>query len=276
MVGFRHEPPRRRVLASAGNGQLAFGLKQLQRIGGAFRALLLGNSEDLVFEIRFAQVEERLPGHGGVFDALLFRDEREHRFHERRLARRAGALDDHAQRLVELARERGQIANQFIRVLADDAAGVEVGQDAVEQLRIAQQGQSFVALLFCHAGDFRLPGLQSPADRFFLQLFELEQQAREVALDDIFFERGFERGHAREVLAFLGAGHVHVVLMIAVIVDAHAQVDLERVEAGVLGKTAHSVFPVADLEEQVFAALLGVKAGAVGSGQLSRRRRQSG
>lgn len=82
---------------------MAFGLQQFQGVGGALRALLLGDGECLVFDVGFAQVEQGLAGHGGVFDAVLLRDEREHGLHKRSFPRRAGALDDDARTMLAAA-----------------------------------------------------------------------------------------------------------------------------------------------------------------------------
>ena len=109
VVLLRFHPSRVRVFARARDGELAFRLQELQRIARFLRAFFLHDREHLVFEILLAQVVEALPGHGAVLHALLFREHREHRLHERGFARRAGALDDHGQRSRELARRAGQI-----------------------------------------------------------------------------------------------------------------------------------------------------------------------
>ena len=86
--------PLWRVLARAGDGQFPFGLEKFQGVAGFLGALLLGDGEDLVFQVGLAHVVEALAGHGGVFDDLFGREEGKHRLHEGALARRAGALDD--------------------------------------------------------------------------------------------------------------------------------------------------------------------------------------
>ena len=58
----------------------------------------LGDTEDFVLEIRLAHVKETLAGHRRVVDGLFVRHQFQDRLHERRLAGRARALDDHRQR----------------------------------------------------------------------------------------------------------------------------------------------------------------------------------
>jgi hypothetical protein len=84
----RHVLAAHRVFAGRGDIQLAFRLQQLQRIAGAFRALLLRDGQDLVLEIFLPHVKQRLPGHRRVAFPLFFRHEVEHRFHQRTFARR--------------------------------------------------------------------------------------------------------------------------------------------------------------------------------------------
>ena len=74
-------PPGRRVLSRARDSQLPFRLEELQSIAGLLRAFFLDDGEDLVLQILFAQVIERLPGHGAVFDLFLAREEAQYRFH---------------------------------------------------------------------------------------------------------------------------------------------------------------------------------------------------
>ena len=78
--------------------------------------------------------------------AFFRRHEREHGFHQRGFARRARALHDDGERRVELARDGREIADELVRLLADDAARGKVREDPVEQLRIAQQRERGGAL----------------------------------------------------------------------------------------------------------------------------------
>jgi hypothetical protein len=55
-VGVGDQPARGAVLASRGDPQLTLGLQQLQRVGGALGALLLGDRQHLVREIGLAHV----------------------------------------------------------------------------------------------------------------------------------------------------------------------------------------------------------------------------
>jgi len=81
-VLLRHEVAGVGVLAGARNGQLAFALQELQGVARAARALFLGDGEDLVFQIGLAHVEQALPGHRAVLDALFLGHEGEHRIHQ--------------------------------------------------------------------------------------------------------------------------------------------------------------------------------------------------
>ena len=57
---------------------------------------------------------------------------------------------------LELARDGGQVADELVRLLADDAAALEVGQDAIEEVGIAQERQRLVLLRW---GDGNLIGI---------------------------------------------------------------------------------------------------------------------
>ena len=69
--------------------------------------------------------------------------------------------------------------------LADDAAGLEVGEDAVEQLGIAQQRERGFALVAAHRDRLDRFGLQHLADLLVLQLLELEQYAAQIGLERV-------------------------------------------------------------------------------------------
>jgi hypothetical protein len=88
-----------RILAGGRNRQLALGLQQLQRVGGARGALFLGDGENLVPQILLAHVEERLSGHCRVLHLLLLGNKSQHRVHQRRIAGGRARLDHHPERL---------------------------------------------------------------------------------------------------------------------------------------------------------------------------------
>ncbi|CAM3673280.1 hypothetical protein XENE109146_19515 [Xenorhabdus nematophila] len=67
-----------------------------------------------MLEIGFPQIEQALPGHGAVLDALLFRYQAEHRLHQTTLTRRTAALYQDGQRLAEFAAHRRQITRQQV------------------------------------------------------------------------------------------------------------------------------------------------------------------
>ena len=98
-----HQAPRGRVLAGRGDRQLALGLEELQGVARPLGAFFFGDRQDLVGEIGLPHVEEALPGHRRVGDPLLLRDQIENRLHQARLARGRGRLDDHRERVLELA-----------------------------------------------------------------------------------------------------------------------------------------------------------------------------
>ena len=83
---------------------------------------------------------------------------------------------------VQLARDRRQIAHELVGLLADHAAALEVSEDAVEQLRIAQQCQRRRSLFVAH----RRLLLAFGASAFWicssLQFLQLQQHLAEVAL----------------------------------------------------------------------------------------------
>ena len=122
-------------------------MQQFERVGGAQRAFFFDDGEHLVFQIAFAHVEERLPCHGRVLHLLLFGHQREHGFHQGRLARCGTGLHQDRERRVEQARSHRQITHQLVRLLAHHAATFKVGEDAVQQARIAQQFHRCRALL---------------------------------------------------------------------------------------------------------------------------------
>ena len=98
------------ILTSAGNGQLALGLQELQRVAGLLRAFFFHDGQDLVLKISLAQIVERLARHGAVFDAGFLWDEGQNAFHQGGLPRGTGALDNDGQRTIQLTRDAGQIA----------------------------------------------------------------------------------------------------------------------------------------------------------------------
>lgn len=69
-----------------------------------------------------------------------------------------------------------------VAALADQAAGLEVGQDALEQRRIAQQRQCFAALVLSDGHAQRLRS-ERIADLLVLHAFEFEQHPTEIGLE---------------------------------------------------------------------------------------------
>ena len=120
-VFLRLHPARLRVLARRGDHQLALRLQKLQGVARFLGPGFLHDGEDLVLEVRFAQIVEALTRHRGILDALLLREEREDGVHQGGLPGRARRLHNDRQGPLQLARHTCQIRNQGVILLADDS-----------------------------------------------------------------------------------------------------------------------------------------------------------
>ncbi|CAE6943737.1 hypothetical protein R69927_07819 [Paraburkholderia domus] len=78
----RHQVARRLVLARRCDRQFTIALQQLQCIRRLTYAFLFGNRQNLVLQVRLAQVEQALSGHGAVLDAFLVRHQVKHCIHQ--------------------------------------------------------------------------------------------------------------------------------------------------------------------------------------------------
>ena len=185
------EATARRVLARRRDRELLLGLQELERIARALRALLLDDREHLVPQVEVAHVEQRLPRHRRVLHLFLVGDEGEDRFHQRRLARCRRRLDDDGERIVELARHRREQADELVDVLADDATTIEVVEDAIQEVRRAQEHQRFGDVVVGHLGRRRRPGRQRTTHRGVVLLFAQQQHAAEVALQRFLVDAEF-------------------------------------------------------------------------------------
>ncbi|WP_438853248.1 recombinase family protein [Brevundimonas nasdae] len=147
------------------------------------RAFFLGDGQRLVLQVRLAEVEQRLPRHGRIGDALLVRDQVHHRVHQGALSGGAGGLDQHRQRPVLLAAKPGKIDGQGVVRLADHAAGLNVSGDPIQQPRCLQPGQSLGLLGHSH----RRAGLGLSRLRrrqpLLMHRLQLQQHQAQVALD---------------------------------------------------------------------------------------------
>ena len=199
-----------RVLAGAGDGEFSLGLQELEGVAGLFGSLFLDDGQDLVFQVGFAEVVEALSGHGGVFDLVFFRKEREDGFHEGGFARRAGGLDDDRQGPGELARGPGEIGGEHVGLLSNDARGTEGFGEFVEQVRRTQQGKRLVLLLRAEFDGGRAV-LDRGVEAFFLQAFERHEQFAEIALEQVFFKQGFLGGPVDELAPLAVAVEVEAV-----------------------------------------------------------------
>ena len=189
-----------RVLAGRGDGEPALALQELEGVARALGAFLLGDGQDLVLELGGAHVKERLAGHRRVLDALLVRDQRQDRLHERRLAGGGRALDEDGERLVELARHGGQVAHQLVGLLADDAAALEVGEDALQEIGRLQQDERLGTLLVGHRDGVVLRLVHRTA-ALVDDLLQLVEDLAEVALDDGVVDAELDRGLLGEARA---------------------------------------------------------------------------
>ena len=255
LVLVRHQPPRGRVLAGGGDGQLPLALQQLQRVGGPLRPLLLGDGQDLVLQVRPAHVEQRLAGHGRVLHLLLFRHEGQDGLHQGRLAGRRGRLHQHRQGLVQLARDGRQVAHQLVRLLPHHPAGLEVGQDPLQQAGLPQQGQGLGPLVVRQLDDLLLRG-QRPPDLLVLQLLQLPQHPPQVGLDGLLPQpqlKGRLLGEAGPLAGRVQVQRVHVEALRRRDRPGHQQVDPERLAAQVPGQPAHPPAPVPQPDRDLVA-----------------------
>ncbi|OQC68361.1 MAG: hypothetical protein BWX48_00069 [Verrucomicrobia bacterium ADurb.Bin006] len=243
----------RGVFARAGDGEFAFALQKFQRVAGFLRARLLDDGEDFVFQIRLAQVVERLARHRGVFDALLLREERQHRVHQRGFARRAGALDDDGQRPFQLAAHARKIGHERVGFLADDARLMKRLAQTRNQIWLAQPGQRRVAFLRCER--HRRGDVLRWLRQFRLRLLDGEQQARNVALQQVGGESRFFRRALNEAAALRVAAQVNLVEVKA-FTGAQSQRNFQRVRAECLLQTGDAILAPFDVHEPRITALL--------------------
>ena len=240
-----HQPPGGRVLAGRGDGQLTFGLEELQGVGGPLGTLLFGDGEYLVGQIGLPHVEEALAGHRRVGHPLLGRHQLENRIEQRGLARGRGGLDDHRQRLGELAARRGEIPGEGVDLLADHAGAVEVGDDALQELRVPEQLER-LALLFGRERRRRLAlRLERAADRHVLEDLQLAVELGEVGLDHRLLDLQLERRLLDEGPPLLGRHQVDRVDEEDV-APGHPHQHLQALVGEVLLPAPHPVAPVAE------------------------------
>jgi len=258
----RHQPPRRRVLARGGDGQLPLALQQLQGIGGPLRPRLLGDGQHLVPQVRLAHVKQRLPRHGRVLDLLLRRHEGQHRFQQGRLARRRRGLDQHRQRLIQLAGHRGQVPDQLVRLLPHHPAPFEVPQDPPQQVRRAQQRQCLRPLLRRQL-DRRFFRRQRPPDLLVLQFLQFQQHPPQVGLHHVLPQAQLHRRLLDEGRPALGRVEIEGVHVEA-LPPARQHVHLQQLIAHVFRKTPHPPAAVAPDDDDLVAVDTGCGLGVGG------------
>ena len=135
------------------------------------------------------------------------------------------ALDNQSQRLVELARDGRQVADQTVGILAHQPASVEIFADLRDQVPPLQERQRLGPLPLAHRHHGWLVGLERFLDLLILQRFQGQQQLAQIALDDVLryaYLLGclVEKGRPLPRLAHVKNIHV------AAIAPRHAQVVL--------------------------------------------------
>ncbi len=253
-VFLRDQLTCQRILASAGDRQLALRLQQLQRIRRLPYTLLLGDRQHLVLHAGFAKVKQALSRHRRVLHPLGLGHQRQHCVHQRALARRARALDQDRQWLVQLARHARQIRHQRIAGLANNACGFDIGDDALDQIRRFQQRQRGFQLLRrqCRRCLFESLRFQLRADQLVLALFNHAQQFAQIAAQHVLRQPEFDRRLLQPPAALLRRVQLH-------------RVDVERITAlgfqphpellvtGVLLDPAHRVRAITECQAQLTA-----------------------
>ncbi len=121
-----------------------------------------------MLEVGFAHVKQRLSRHRGEFDLILGRHEGEHRFHERGFAGRRRGLNDDGERLVQLSRHGGEVADELFVLLAHH---FEISNQAFEQLGVFEQPRGRFPLFGRHRR-FHVFGHERGFDLLVLQLLE--------------------------------------------------------------------------------------------------------
>ncbi|MCY1433281.1 hypothetical protein D9M71_493050 [compost metagenome] len=205
-----------------------------------------------MLQVGFAEIEQTLPGHGAVLDALFLGHQVEHRVHQAGFARRAAGLDQHRQRLIEFARHSGQIAGQEVAGLADHSAARQVGLDALDQVGGAQQVQGGFLVLGAERRGGILRG-QRGLDRRLLQALQLEQQLAQVAFEDFFGHAQLAAGLFQIAVTGLGRVQVEAVHVIRGLgplagLAAHLHVDPHLLRAEVFLPAAHPPMAVGHRE----------------------------
>ena len=270
-----HEPAGLRVLARRGDRELAFGLEELQGVGGPLGALLLGDGQDLVGEIRLAHVEEALPRHRRVGHPLLLGHQIENRVHQGGLARGRARLEDDGERVVELAADGREVADQLVRLLAHDAAAGEVLEDSLQEPRVLEEVERLGPLLG-RERDRRRLGLERAADLLLLELLELQEHAPQVLLHDVLGDvellgRLVEEGHP-----LAGRVEVQRVHVEAGLRPAREDVHPQDVVGHVLRQAPDPVAPVPQADHHLLRAHLGRYLGRLGQGGRRGRCRRRG
>ena len=255
LVFLRHQLARHRVFAGGGDGERALALQQLERIGGMARAFLLGNGQRLVLEVRLAKVEQALAGHCRVGDPLFLGHQIKHPVHQRRLARRAGRLDQNGKRTVELAAQGGQIGAQRVLALADNAERRDVGDDAPQQVGSLEPGQRLGLLGGADRGTGRCG--RGGAQHVLLHPLQRQQHLAHVALDNLYGEAQLARRLGDERAPRFRGQQVQPIDVEGRAAPDH-EVDPHRLTRRIARQAPRAPHPVADADDDLARAHLGL------------------
>ena len=91
--------------------------------------------------------------------------------------------DDRRERIRELARDGHEVEQALVRLLADEAQGIDVLRHLVEEVGALQKGEGLGALALVIGPAGR--GLGARPARLLGRLLGLDEQREEVALDDV-------------------------------------------------------------------------------------------
>ena len=103
-------------------------------------------------QAHFFLVVERLRGEARVVHLVFLRGEGQDRVLQRRLAGGGARLDEERERVVELARDHREVAEQLVGFLAGDSENLEVREDLLEALRMKLKREDDPASLITNKG----------------------------------------------------------------------------------------------------------------------------
>ncbi len=248
------------VLSGGGDAELALALEEFQCVAGALGAFFFHDGEDLVGQVGLAHVEEGLAGECGELDPILGGDEIEDGVHEGGLAGSGGGLHDEGQGAVEFSADGGDVAQELVGLFADDACGLEVGEDAIDEAGVTEELEGGGAFFVTHGGRCGGLGLQRFLDQGVLQVLECEEECAQVVVDEVGGDAELGGGGLLEGDALSGLEEIEGVGVEAGI-GAHPEVDAEESEGSVGGQSPNSVGAVAAGEGEGDGVGVGIEGG---------------